>query len=165
MTYRYKNLSSSSLWNGIHIISPSRPLLRLWTDASGDFGIGAYILQGGQTTHTLPAEQVVSERYTTRLRAKHINEKEMTAILNNSQKLGLARGRYSDIGPMEIRLVSIVHSDTPGPINSDLPSFSTTPRHVPNSTTVGGPFPAWGWEFFPSLLPKQSHYRRCPQQK
>ena len=70
------------LWNGIHIISPSRPLLRLWTDASGDFGIGAYILQGGQTTHTLPAEQVVSERYTTRLRAKHINEKEMTAILH-----------------------------------------------------------------------------------
>ena len=30
--------------------------------------------------HTLPAEQVVSERYNTRLRAKNINEKEMTAI-------------------------------------------------------------------------------------
>ena len=83
------------LWNGIHIISPSRPLLRLWTDASGDFGIGAYILQGGQTTHTLPAEQVVSERYTTRLRAKHINEKEMTAILHAIRRwLPMCKGAH-----------------------------------------------------------------------
>ena len=86
-----------------------------------------------------------------------------TGCSNNGQELELARGRYSDLGLMEIRLVLIVHSDTPGPINSDLPSFSTTPHHVPNSTTVGGPFSAWGWEFFPSLLPKQSHYRRVPQ--
>ena len=83
------------LWNGIHIISPSRSLLRLWTDASGDFGIGAYILLGGQTTHTLPAEQVMSDRYTTRLRTKHINEKEMTAILHAIQRwLPLCKGAH-----------------------------------------------------------------------
>ena len=51
-------------------------------DTLADFGIGEYILLDGQTTHTLPAEQVMSERYTTRLRAKYINEKEMTAILH-----------------------------------------------------------------------------------
>ena len=73
-------------WNGISIIHTSRPRLLLWTDASGEYGMGAYILKEGETLYTIPCEQALSERFSTRLRSKHINVKEMTAILHALQK-------------------------------------------------------------------------------
>ena len=82
-------------WNGIGIIHITRPRFCLWTDASGEYGIGAYILKEGQTPYTISCEQVLSERFTTRLRPKHINVKEMTAILHALQKwLSLIKGSH-----------------------------------------------------------------------
>lgn len=73
-------------WNGIRFIYLSRPTLRLWTDASGEYGMGAYILKQGEDFHSISCQQAFSQRFTTRLRGKYINVKEMTAILHALQK-------------------------------------------------------------------------------
>ena len=48
--------------------------------------MGAYILRAEDTLHSISHHQILSERFTTRLRAKHINTKEMVAILHALQK-------------------------------------------------------------------------------
>ena len=73
-------------WNGIQIIHIQRPVVRLWTDASGNYGIGGYIITQNQSFSALPVTQLYSEQFTSRLRPKHINVKEMTAILRALQK-------------------------------------------------------------------------------
>lgn len=80
-------------WNGIRMLQPKRQVLWLWIDASGNYGMGAYILQTDQNLFSIPLQQAFSERFTTRLRHKHINVKEMTAILHALQKwVSLCRG-------------------------------------------------------------------------
>lgn len=82
-------------WNGIRMLQPKRQVLWLWTDASGNYGMGAYILQTDQNLLSIPLQQAFSERFTTRLRHKHINVKEMTAILHALQKwVSLCRGSH-----------------------------------------------------------------------
>lgn len=73
-------------WNGIRMIRPCRPIFQLWTDASGIYGMGAYILKDQDSLYSILHQQVLTKRFTTRLRAKHINVKEMTAILHALQK-------------------------------------------------------------------------------
>jgi hypothetical protein len=99
-------------WNGIAIIRPSRATLLLWTDASGNEGLGGYFLPGesppstaavanNPTVHkhtanlNLPTYQrlddaalreltwssAFSKPHPRRHRHKHINYKEMLAIL------------------------------------------------------------------------------------
>ena len=48
-------------WNGIRILQPHRHTLWMWTDASGGYGMGGYILNDGESLHTLPMEQAYSE--------------------------------------------------------------------------------------------------------
>lgn len=82
-------------WNGICIIHASRPTVRLWTDASGNYGMGGYILKDGESPYTLPCSQAYSERFTTRLMPKHINVKEMTAVLHALQRwLPMVKGSH-----------------------------------------------------------------------
>jgi len=72
-------------WNGVHVLRKleSRRSLHLWTDASGLHGMGGYYL----LHPSLPpaAHQVFSKRFGTRLRSKHINVKEMVAVLHALQ--------------------------------------------------------------------------------
>ena len=69
-------------WNGIRMLDPPRRTFRIWTDASGDYGIGAYILMEDQTIFTMPALHAFSKRFSSRLRPSHINVKEMAAIVH-----------------------------------------------------------------------------------
>jgi len=71
------------LWNAIRLLHHPRKTLQLWTDASGQKGIGGYCLRTGETTlsiHT-PA-QLFSTTVPQRHKAKHINFKEMYAVLH-----------------------------------------------------------------------------------
>lgn len=63
-----------------------RPTLRLWTDASGGDGIGAYILGEGEPLSANSHYQAFSERFTTRLGPRHINVKKPTAVVHALQK-------------------------------------------------------------------------------
>ena len=82
-------------WNGITMLQPHRHSLWLWTDASGNYGMGGYILKDGESLHSMPVEQAYSEQFTTRLRQKHINVKEMTAILHALRRwLPLCKGSH-----------------------------------------------------------------------
>ena len=62
-----------------------RDTLWMWTDASGSYGMGGYVLQEGQSLKSLPVKQAFSEQFTTRMSHKHINAKEMTAFLHALQ--------------------------------------------------------------------------------
>jgi hypothetical protein len=69
-------------WNGIAIIHPARETLPLWTDASGNEGLGGYYLP----TDTAPLKELTwssafSKPHPRHHRHKHINYKEMLAIL------------------------------------------------------------------------------------
>lgn len=68
-------------WNDIRVSrhSNTHQVLQLWTDASGLYGIGSFFLIEGQ--HVPPVSQVVSERFSTRNRKKHIMVKETLNIL------------------------------------------------------------------------------------
>ena len=50
----------------------------MWTDASGNFGMGGYYLFSDEL---LNPDQVYSQRFPSRLRPKHINVKETRAVL------------------------------------------------------------------------------------
>ncbi|MCJ1345254.1 hypothetical protein MMC31_003460, partial [Peltigera leucophlebia] len=63
-----------------------RKTTQIWTDASGNYGMGGYIPKKGQTVNTVPVNQMYSKRFTSCLRPKNINVKEMTAILHLLQK-------------------------------------------------------------------------------
>lgn len=82
-------------WNGIHMLQPKCLVFWLWTHASGKYGMGAYIFCQNQTLLSIPMQQAYSKRFTTRLRHKHINVKEKTAILHALQKwVSLCRGSH-----------------------------------------------------------------------
>ena len=83
-------------WNGIHLLNRTRHTMRIWTDASGSYGMGGFILSEDQNLHNIQAaRQAFSTRFTTRLRAKHINVKEMTAILQAMKKwLPICKGSH-----------------------------------------------------------------------
>ena len=68
-------------WNGIKILRSltSRPSSHIWTDASGNWGIGGFRLRAfGDEPH-----EVFSQRYTTKYRNRNadIQVKEMDAVL------------------------------------------------------------------------------------
>ena len=75
-------------WNGIRLLRKNRPIIRIWTDASGNYGIGGYMLFEGENIECMAAPQVFSMRFPTRERAKHINVKEMRAILHALKLFG-----------------------------------------------------------------------------
>jgi hypothetical protein len=70
-------------WNGIRLLQPSRLQAYLWTDASGTKGIGGYFLLDRSV---LPQRsQVFSRMVPQRHKKKHINYKEMFAVLQALQ--------------------------------------------------------------------------------
>lgn len=73
-------------WNSIQLLKrvADRPVYSLYTDASGDCGMGGYILGNG---HTIPgSEQAFSQRFSTLEKSKHICPKEMSVILLGLKK-------------------------------------------------------------------------------
>ncbi len=70
-----------SRWNGIRLLrrTVDRPLHSLWTDASGKFGMGGYIL--GPMTIRPEIDDVFSLHFASRYRKKDIQFKEMLAVL------------------------------------------------------------------------------------
>lgn len=68
-------------WNGIQVLQhlESRKIMKLWTDASGRYGIGGFLLMDNQKVP--PISQAFSQIFSTRLRNKHITVKEMSAVL------------------------------------------------------------------------------------
>lgn len=73
-------------WNGIcHLqLNASRKRVRVWTNASGNWGMGGFYLLDGEQIPA--ASQAYSQRFSTRERPKHINPKEMTAVLITIKK-------------------------------------------------------------------------------
>jgi hypothetical protein len=69
-------------WNGIRLLPHPCQIIRLSTDASGQKGIGGYFLRPGETLSSIhtPA-QLFSTTVPQRHTAKHINFKEMNAVL------------------------------------------------------------------------------------
>ncbi len=67
-------------WNGLQLLRhvASRPTWYIWTDASGKFGMGGYILEHPDLLQS--AQDVFSTRVATRDRRKDIQFKEMKAI-------------------------------------------------------------------------------------
>lgn len=49
----------------------------MWTDASGNFGMGGYYLAADEL---LSSDQAYSQRFSSRLQLKHINVKETRAV-------------------------------------------------------------------------------------
>ena len=70
-------------WNGIRLLHHPQQILWLWTDASGQKGIGGYFLRPGETLSSIqtPA-RVFSTTVPQRHKAKHINFNEMYAVLH-----------------------------------------------------------------------------------
>lgn len=68
-------------WNGIRLLqlNSSRKRVRLWTDASGNWGMGGFYLLDGEQIPSI--SQAYSQWFSTRERPEHINPKEMTAVL------------------------------------------------------------------------------------
>ena len=64
-------------WNGVQILHTSRAEYQIWTDASGNWGMGGCFLSYPGDS---PSE-VLSSRFPTRMASKHINVKEMAAVL------------------------------------------------------------------------------------
>ena len=73
-------------WNGLRLLRlvASRPTYHVWTDASGNLGLGGYILEDPQLTHTV--QEAFSIRVATRHRRKDIQFKEMRAVLHAIQR-------------------------------------------------------------------------------
>lgn len=69
-------------WNGIRLLTNNKPIIRLWTDASGRYGIGGYYLKDKEQEQDLTGSMAFSRRFSTRLRHRHINVKETQAILH-----------------------------------------------------------------------------------
>jgi hypothetical protein len=70
-------------WNCIRLLPPSRLQAYLWTDASGTKGIGGYFLL--DRTLLPQRAQVFSRMVPQRHKKKHINYKEMFAVLQALQ--------------------------------------------------------------------------------
>ena len=69
-------------WNGLRLLRlvASRPIYHVWTDASGKLGLGGYILEDLQLTHTV--QDVFSVHVAMKHRRKDIQFKEMRAVLH-----------------------------------------------------------------------------------
>ena len=79
------------VWNGVRVLHTSRAEFQLWTDASGNWGMGGYLLNNPCD----PPNEVFSSRFPTRMVSKHINVKEMTAVLIALRKwLHVLRGAH-----------------------------------------------------------------------
>ncbi|OXV08604.1 hypothetical protein Egran_03633, partial [Elaphomyces granulatus] len=73
-------------FNGVRLIDDvARPTARIYTDACDD-GLGAFALKGG----TLTPDFAFSFRPNSRLRAKHINVKEVAAVAHSLKRWGAA---------------------------------------------------------------------------
>ena len=70
-------------WNGIRLLKTNKPIVRLWTDASGRYGIGGYYLRQNELEKNLSISAVFSKRFSTRLCHRHINVKETFAIFHS----------------------------------------------------------------------------------
>jgi len=70
-------------WNGIRLLHHPQRIVQLWTDTSRQKGIGGYVLRPGETLSSIhtPA-QLFSTTVPQRHTAKHINCKEMYAVLH-----------------------------------------------------------------------------------
>ena len=77
-------------WDGLKLIRhiDSRPAWHIWTDASGKYSIGGYILGHPDLLHSV--QDVFSERIATRHRHKDIQFKEIKAV-HHAVKLWLTR--------------------------------------------------------------------------
>ena len=73
-------------WNGVSLLRKleTRRQRHLWTDASGNDGIGGYYLHSEGERPS--AKQAFSERFRSNLRSKHINIKEMAAVYMAMQR-------------------------------------------------------------------------------
>ena len=104
-------------WNGIQILRhiESRKVIQLWTDASGLYGIGGFILMDNQKIP--PISQAYSQRFSTRLRNKHITVKEMFAVLHalSTWLPLLARSRLIIYGDNTGVVQGLKHSSIVGP--------------------------------------------------
>ena len=77
----------------IRSLGKHRPDIYLWADASGSYGMGGHIKYHPDVA-PLP-NLVFSHRFSSRLRPRHLNVKEMTAILIAIRKwLHLLRGKH-----------------------------------------------------------------------
>lgn len=67
-------------WNGISPLEDpaKKPLIRMWTEASGKFGMGGYYLAADEL---LGPNQAYSQRFLSQLQPKHISVKETRAVL------------------------------------------------------------------------------------
>lgn len=82
------------IWNGIRLLRPHRDRFYIWTDASGRFGLGGYIA----STATGQPIDCFSHRFPSRMRHKHINVKEMLAVLFAMRRwLGTFKGAHVTI--------------------------------------------------------------------
>ena len=64
-------------WNGIiYLMHQTKPISNIWTDASGNYGTGGYILHENDVLNHMSTTKAFSMRFSTRHRAKHINVKE-----------------------------------------------------------------------------------------
>lgn len=79
-------------WNGVALIRhiSTRATWHIWTDASGKFGMGGYILDHPDQLPSIQLEDVFSIRTPTRHRSKDIQFKEMKAV-NHAMILWLDR--------------------------------------------------------------------------
>jgi hypothetical protein len=69
-------------WDGITLIRPSRRTYWVWTDAAGTKGLGGYYLEDSEESLlNLTARRAFSARVPRHHRRKHINTKEMLAVL------------------------------------------------------------------------------------
>lgn len=75
-------------WNGIYLMQQSKPIVKIWTDASGSYGIGGYILQEYESLNHISTTKAFSMRFSTRHRPMHINVKEMIAVLRALNHFG-----------------------------------------------------------------------------
>lgn len=69
-------------WNGLRLLRlvAHRQSVYIWTDASGKFGMGGYLLEDPEQLPSV--SEVFSTRMATRHRRMHINFKEMKAVLH-----------------------------------------------------------------------------------
>jgi hypothetical protein len=84
-------------WNGIAIIRPTREHHSLWTDASGNEGLGGYHLPSNAAPLSeLTWSSAFSKPHPRHHRHKHINYKEMLAVLT-AFRLWLPKFSYKHI--------------------------------------------------------------------
>jgi len=92
--------------NGIRLLHHPRQIVQLLSDASGQEWIGGYCLRTGET---LSSRHIAAQLFSTtgpqRHKAKHINFKEMHAVLHTLHTWTTVRARMPAFGLISIRMV------------------------------------------------------------